>query len=73
MIHPPYFLLTRFARLRRLFRASEAWLILLAIAIGAIAGLLTLALGDLILSSIQTLLWIAVLRRGDPQSAWPID
>lgn len=47
MFHPPYFLLTRLARLRRLFRASEAWLILLAIAIGAMAGLLTLALGGI--------------------------
>ena len=47
MFNPPYFLLTRLARLRRLFRANEAWLILLAIAIGAVAGLLTLALGGI--------------------------
>ena len=47
MIHPPYFLLTRLARLRRLFRLSEAWLILLAIMVGVVAGLLTLALGGI--------------------------
>ena len=35
-------------------------------------GMLTLALGDLVLSAIQTLLLIRLLREGDPKSGWPL-
>jgi len=35
-------------------------------------GMLTLALGDLILSTIQTFLLIRLLRDGDPKSGWPL-
>lgn len=36
-------------------------------------GMLTLAAGDLILSSIQTWLLIRLLREGDPRSGWPLE
>jgi hypothetical protein len=35
-------------------------------------GMLTLAMGDLSLSTIQTVLLILLLREGDPKAAWPI-
>jgi CIC family chloride channel protein len=44
-IHPRLIALSTFARFRRRFRSSEAWFIVLAIAIGGAAGLLTVALG----------------------------
>ena len=44
-LSPSLFALSRFARLRRRFRASEAWFIVLAIMVGGAAGLLTVALG----------------------------
>lgn len=44
-LHLPHAALAVMARLRRQFRASEAWFILLAIMVGAAAGLATVALG----------------------------
>lgn len=45
--HPRLIALTWFARLRRRFRSSEAWFIVLAIAVGGAAGLLTVILGGI--------------------------
>ena len=36
-------------------------------------GMITLGLGDMILSSIQMVLVILMLRAGDPRSRWPSD
>lgn len=44
---PRLLALTWFARLRRRFRASEAWFIVLAILVGGAAGLFTVALGGI--------------------------
>ncbi|WEK00027.1 MAG: chloride channel protein [Candidatus Sphingomonas phytovorans] len=46
-LHPRLIALTWFARLRRRFRSSEAWFIVLAIAVGGAAGLLTVILGGI--------------------------
>ncbi|WCM25213.1 chloride channel protein [Sphingomonas sp. QA11] len=46
-LHPRLIALTWFARLRRRFRSSEAWFIVLAIAAGGAAGLLTVILGGI--------------------------
>ena len=46
-LHPRLIALTWLARLRRRFRSSEAWFIVLAIAVGGAAGLLTVILGGI--------------------------